>query len=148
MTRATPRNRPRAILARVVLPRWGMPDDARQILGKSGEDLACAELQRLGYAILERRYRTRYGEIDIVASDGETTVFVEVKTRAGDTYGGGADAVTAWKQRRIAQMAVDFLSRRRLHDRPCRFDVVVVDLLDPGHDPRIVVYRSAFDAPF
>ena len=109
-----------------------------------GEDLACAELERLGYAILDRRYRTRFGEIDIVASIDDVTVFVEVKARAGEQFGGGAEAVTRWKQRRIAQMAVDYLARHRLHDRPCRFDVVVVELADGG--PRIQVYAHAFDA--
>ena len=121
-----------------------MSSDARQHLGKMGEDLACAELSRRGYAVLARRYRTRFGEIDIVARDGDVTVFVEVKTRAGDEYGGGAEAVTGWKQRRITQMAVDYLSRNQLHDRPCRFDVVVVDLA--GESTRIEVYAHAFDA--
>jgi putative endonuclease len=120
-----------------------MKDDGRQSLGKLGEDLACAELTRLGYAILERRYRTRFGEIDIVAREAGAVVFVEVKTRTGPAFGGGAEAVTAPKQRRIAQMAVDFLSRHRLHDRACRFDVVAVSF-ERGQ-PRIVVYANAFD---
>lgn len=120
-----------------------MEHDARQSLGKRGEDLACAELRRRGYAILERRYRTRFGEIDIVARDAGVVVFVEVKARVGDAFGGGAEAVTAPKQRRVAQMAVDFLSRRRLHDQPCRFDVVAVSF-ERGQ-PRIEVYVNAFD---
>jgi putative endonuclease len=121
-----------------------MSDDARQILGKLGEDLACAELERRGYAILERRYRTRFGEIDIVAREGGTTVFVEVKTRVGEQFGGGAEALTAWKQRRITQMAVDYLARHRLHDRPCRFDVVTIEM--EGGQPLIQVYAHAFDS--
>ena len=72
------------------------------------------------------------------------TVFVEVKARAGEQFGGGAEAVTAWKQRRMAQMAVDYLARHRLHDRPCRFDVVTVEM-DDGQ-PRVEVYAHAFDA--
>ena len=122
----------------------GMSEDARQKLGKLGEDLACAELARRGYSILARRYRTRFGEIDIIARDNDVTVFIEVKTRRGDEFGGGAEAVTAWKQRRITQMAVDYLARQRLHDRPCRFDVVVVDLTDPT--ACVEVYAHAFDA--
>jgi putative endonuclease len=121
-----------------------MSDDARQILGKLGEDLACAELERLGYAILDRRYRTKFGEIDIVASVDGVTVFVEVKTRVGEQFGGGAEALTAWKQRRITQMAVDYLARHRLHDRPCRFDVVTIEM--DGGQPSIQVYAHAFDA--
>jgi putative endonuclease len=120
-----------------------MADDARQLLGKMGEDLACGELERLGYAILDRRYRTRLGEIDIVASIDGVTVFVEVKARAGEQFGGGAEAVTRWKQRRVAQMAVDYLARHRLHDRPCRFDVVTVEVTDGQH--RVQVYAHAFD---
>jgi putative endonuclease len=121
-----------------------MVSDGRQALGLSGEDLACAELARRGYAIVERRYRTRFGEIDIVARHGDTWVFVEVKTRAGADFGDGADAVTESKQRRVAQMAVDFVSRRRLHDQPCRFDVVIVSVRDGS--PRVDVYENAFDA--
>jgi len=123
-----------------------MSDDGRQILGKHGEDLACAELERRGYAILDRRYRTKFGEIDIVAREGEVTVFVEVKTRVGDQFGGGAEALTGWKQRRLTQMAVDYLARHRLHDRPCRFDVVAIDI--EGGQPRIQVYAHAFDASY
>lgn len=122
-----------------------MDDCDRQTLGKTGEELACSELERRGYVILARRYRSRFGEIDIVARDGQVTVFVEVKARAGDEFGGGAAAVTLWKQRRIAQMALDYLSRHSLHDRPCRFDVVTVDVHDK--QPEIVVYADAFEAP-
>ena len=113
----------------------------RQALGKTGEDLAVGELERRGYAILARRYRTRHGEIDIVARDGQTTVFVEVKVRAGAECGTAAEAVTPAKQRRLASMAVDFLARNRLMDRPCRFDVVAID----GPSQAITVYPSAFE---
>jgi putative endonuclease len=120
-----------------------MRNNGRQLLGILGENIACAELQQRGYAILERRYRTRYGEIDIVARDGDVTVFVEVKTRDGNDFGDGAEAVTPWKQRRVAKMAVDFLVRHRLHDRPCRFDVVAVDV--SGGTTKVEVYTHAFD---
>jgi putative endonuclease len=123
-----------------------MSDDGRQFLGKLGENLACDELERRGYAILARRYRTRFGEIDIVARDGDTTVFVEVKARAGDEFGGAAAAVTAVKQRRITYMASDYLSRHRLHDRPCRFDVVAIDVVDG--QPRVEVYPHAFESAY
>ena len=123
-----------------------MTNDNRQSLGQTGEDLACDELQRRGYEILARRYRTRFGEIDIIASCDQTIVFVEVKSRAGDEFGGGAAAVTPWKQRRIAQMALDYLARHRLHDRPCRFDVVTIDITEDDR-ANIIVYPHAFDAP-
>ena len=123
-----------------------MAPDRRQILGEAGEKLACAELQRRGYAILARRYRTRFGEIDIVARDGTTTVFVEVKSRLSDDFGGGADAVTAWKQRKVTRMAIDYLARHGLHDRPCRFDVVTVDLVDGL--PQVEVFADAFESAY
>lgn len=120
-----------------------MAGDHRQSLGKLGEDLACAELQRRGYAVIDRRYRTRFGEIDIVCRDHGAIVFVEVKTRTTDRFGGAAEAVTVPKQRRIAQMAVDFLSRRGLGDCRCRFDVVAVLLA--GGTTHIDVFENAFD---
>lgn len=118
--------------------------DRRQSLGKAGEDLACAELRRRGYAILARRYRTRYGEIDIVARDGSTIVFVEVKARRDERFGTAAAAVTGWKQLRIARMAADYLVRHRLADVPSRFDVVAIDYGDLK--PRVEVYTHAFTA--
>jgi len=121
-----------------------MTNDSRQALGMSGEDLACAELQRRGYVIVERRYRTRFGEIDIIAKDGPTTVFIEVKARMTQEFGGAAAAMTRWKQRRIARMAVDYLARQNLHDCPCRFDVVAIDFNES--EPRIIVYPNAFNA--
>ena len=119
--------------------------EQRQHLGESGEDLACRELGARGYAILARRYRTRHGEIDIVARDGDTIVFVEVRLKTTGEFGTAAESVTPWKQRRVAAMAVDYLARNRLTDRPCRFDVVAIDLLERG-DPQITVIQSAFDA--
>src|SRR5262245_29601678 len=111
----------------------------------SGEDLTFAELQLRGYAIVERRYRTRFGEIDIIAKDGPTTVFVEVKARMTQEFGGAAAAMTGWKQRRIARMALDYLARRSLHDCPCRFDVVAIDFNES--EPHVIVYPNAFDVP-
>lgn len=117
---------------------------ARQSLGKIGEDLACRELERRGYAILARRYRWRGGEIDIVARDGRTVVFVEVKAREGRAFGEAAEAVTALKRRRIAQAAVDYVRRHGRAECACRFDVVSIHL--DGGEPQIEVYQNAFDA--
>jgi putative endonuclease len=121
-----------------------MAPDARHLLGKTGEDLACAELTQRGYEILVRRYRTRYGEIDIIARSEGCLVFVEVKAREGDEFGGGGAAVTVAKQQRIVRMAIDFLARRGLQDQPCRFDVVTIDLAQGT--PKIEVYPHAFTA--
>jgi putative endonuclease len=118
-------------------------EDPRHILGKFGEDIACAELVRLGYEILVRRHRTRYGEIDVIAKDGDTTVFVEVKTREGSAFGTGAESIAPWKQQRLGRMAIDYAARNNLLDTPCRLDVVEVTL--GAGEPRIEVYRNAFD---
>jgi putative endonuclease len=120
--------------------------DAQQQVGKTGEDVACAELRRLGYAILARRYRTRVGELDIVARDGDTLVFVEVKARRTVAFGAPEEAVTWRKQRKLQVMAGDFLARSRLRDVPCRFDVVSVSFAGRVGAPRVEVFRQAFDA--
>ena len=119
---------------------------ARIALGKTGEDLACRELARRGYAILARRYRLRGGELDIVARDGRTLVFVEVKARQDQAFGRAAEAVGIIKQRRLARLAQQYVARHRLVDRPCRFDVVSIDL-ESGR-PAIEVFQSAFDVSF
>ena len=96
--------------------------------GKTGRSRGARELERRGYAILARRYRTRHGEIDIVARDGETIVFVEVKARRDRGVRrrgrGGRPPRSSGGSR---SMAADYLARHRLLDRPCRFDVVAID---------------------
>jgi putative endonuclease len=116
----------------------------RVILGEFGEDLACRELERRGYAILARRYRCRIGEIDIVAKDGGTIVFVEVKARGGRAFGAAAEAVTPLKRRNLAMVAVEYLATHHPWKRPCRFDVVSIHL-ESGR-PVVEVYQNAFDA--
>jgi putative endonuclease len=117
---------------------------ARQTLGRIGEDLACRELERRGYAILARRYRRRGGELDIVARDGPTLVFVEVKSREGRAFGEAAEAVTAWKRRRIVSLALDYMVRHRQLECACRFDVVSIYVGPEG--TTIEVYQNAFSA--
>jgi putative endonuclease len=101
--------------------------DARPQLGLDGEEEARRFLERLGYRILARRFRSRLGEIDLVAEDGATIVFVEVKTRRTSGAGSPEESVTPAKQRKIVRMAETFLLARGLHGRNCRFDVVAVD---------------------
>jgi putative endonuclease len=117
---------------------------ARVSLGIAGENLACEELQRRGYAILARRYRRPSGEIDIIALEADTVVFIEVKTRTGVEYGSGAEAVTAAKQRRLARLASEFMVRSGFTNRSCRFDVVAI-VLD-GERTAVEVYTNAFHA--
>jgi putative endonuclease len=115
---------------------------ARQRLGQRGEDLACAALEARGYGVLHRRYRTRYGEIDIVAQHEGVLVFVEVRARGSGRFGHPAESVGTQKQQRVAAMAESYLGREGAANRICRFDVVAVETdLDP---PRITVYPDAF----
>ena len=81
--------------------------------------------------------------MDIIARDGETTVFVEVKARQDHEFGGAGEAVHALKRRRMSRVALDYVMRNRLADRPCRFDVVSIHL-DDG-TPVIEVFQNAFD---
>ena len=118
---------------------------SRVIFGKTGEDLAVRELERRGYAIVARRYRQRGGELDIIARDGPTLVFVEVKTRQDRAFGDAAEAVGLFKRRRMARLAQDYVFRHRLSDCPCRFDVVAIHT-DEGR-PVIEVFQNAFDMP-
>src|SRR5205809_4625510 len=94
----------------------------RIALGKTGEDLACRELERRGYAIVARRYRRRGGELDIIAKDGETLVFIEVKSRQDHAFGNAAEAVGLMKQRRMVRVALDYMARSHLTNCACRFD--------------------------
>lgn len=116
----------------------------RQQLGLDGEQCAVEALLAHGYVILARRYRTRSGELDIVARDGETLVFVEVKARRGVAFGQPADAVHWRKRRRLARLAHAFIAHARLQHVPCRFDVVAIVWQD-GRAPDVQVFRHAFD---
>lgn len=110
-----------------------MQGHANQALGARGEELASRHLQGAGYRILERNFRSRGGEVDIVVRDHDgTIVFVEVKTRSNLAFGLPQLAVTSRKQRQIAKGALSWLSRHGCHDQAARFDVVAVLLHDDG----------------
>ena len=103
---------------------------------------ACSELmQRAGLRILARNWRCRLGEIDLVADDAGTLVFAEVRLRRSPRFGGAAGSVTVAKQSRLVAAAGLYAAGRR--ERPCRFDVLLLDSLDP---PRIEWIRNAFGA--
>jgi putative endonuclease len=109
--------------------------------GRAAEELAARSLERQGLEILERNYRCRAGEIDLVARDGDTLVFVEVRFRGSESFGGARASVDRAKQRRILAAARHYLAGRP--ERPCRCDVVVLDRLDPA---RVDWIRDAFRA--
>ena len=110
-----------------------------QAAGGAAEEQAAEFLERHGLAIVMRNYRTKAGEIDLVARDGATLVFVEVRMRSGARYGGALASITPRKRRRIVAAAHQFLMRLA-RVPPCRFDVVAVD----GGEPEWI--RGAFDA--
>src|SRR5215217_7938056 len=116
--------------------------NARQQLGADGESMACAELERLGYRIVERNYRIPAGEIDIVAEDAGTIVFVEVKTKTDGSYGDPVDEVTPQKQRQIISMGHWYSTYCLPPDTACRFDVVAIDV--SVMPPKITIYQDAF----
>ena len=111
--------------------------------GKRGEELAAAYLAEAGYRIVERNYRCLFGEIDIVAEEGETLVFIEVKRRRSDAYGEPQLAVGHQKQKKISRIAMHYIQEKRLQHRPARFDVAAVKLLPSGC--RIEIIRNAFE---
>lgn len=112
--------------------------------GASGEDAAVAHLSRLGCAILDRNFRTRAGEIDIVAREGETTVFVEVKRREAAGHGTAAEFVSPAKMRRVVSAARLYAARHGLSESPIRFDVIAIDVMDGREQLRH--HKGAFDA--
>ena len=117
-----------------------------RLLGARGEALAAGFLRRRGLRVIVRGYRTRRGEIDLIAREGDTLVFVEVKTRR---RGDPAEAVTPRKQRRVARAAFRFMRYYGL-DRVgvrCRFDIVAVVWPDDRGRPSIEHYRDAFQMP-
>ena len=106
--------------------------DGRRRLGAFGERLAAAHLEAKGYRIRDRNYRCREGEIDIVAQDGETLVFVEVRTRRGDALGGPAESVTATKQSRLVAAATAYVQTLAEPPADQRIDVVAIQLSPAG----------------
>lgn len=116
---------------------------ARQALGLEGETRACHAIEARGYRVLARRYRTRHGEIDIVARHDAAIVFVEVKARRGRAFGDPAASVTWQKQRRLVAMAADYLARHHLERVAVRFDVVSV-AFDHTAPPAVTVFPDAF----
>jgi putative endonuclease len=117
-----------------------------QKFGERGENLAVWYLKKNGYKIIEQNYRNRLGEIDIVARDKKTIVFVEVKSRKSIRYGSPKWAVTPKKQRRISMVALYYLKDTRQTDAKARFDVVAIT---SNHDaPRIEIVKNAFDLAY
>jgi len=115
-------------------------------LGQRGERAAERFLRRKGYKIVARRERGRLGELDLVAVDGRTVVFIEVKTRTSHSAGHPAEAVGADKQQRLTRLALGYLKRHGLLEHKARFDVVAVTWPDDARHPHIDHFQNAFEA--
>ncbi len=113
-------------------------------VGRYGEDIAAAWLSEHGYVIIERNYRRRFGEVDIIAKQGEYLVFIEVKTRSSSRFGTPFDAVTVKKQQQLSRIADDYLLHHGQANTLCRFDVLAVSL-ESGKPPRVDIIVNAFE---
>ena len=105
----------------------------KKFLGRVGEEKAAEFLRKKGFKIIKTNYKTHAGEIDIIAEDNGTLVFVEVKTRSGDAYGLPCEAVDLKKQEKYFKVATEYLQREKKLDSPCRFDVVEIEKGEINH---------------
>jgi putative endonuclease len=128
------------------LRQWWLRLRPPQSLGQRGERAAARFLKRRGYKIVARGERDRIGELDLVAVDGQTIVFVEVKTRASQDAGHPVEAVDADKQSRLTRLALTYLKRHDLLEYPARFDVVAITWAEDAKHPRIEHFPNAFEA--
>ena len=118
----------------------------RQEFGRKAETIAIRTLKRGGYKIIEQNYRTRIGEIDIIAKDGKTIAFVEVKARKTTRYGHPKHAVTHAKQRKISMVALEYLKSTGQNSAKARFDVVAITSM--SYDPQIEIIKNAFELAY
>ena len=117
-------------------------------LGAKGEEVAVNYLKSRGYRIVERNYRIRFGEIDIIAEQGDDLVFIEVKTRSGTLFGSPFESVTKQKQKQLSKVALEYISKQGFHNRPARFDVVGIELQkgsETFQDAAVELLQNAFD---
>ncbi len=122
-------------------------DEGNIPLGQQGEALACQYLSRLGYRVIVKNYRTKLGEIDIIAEEQGALVFVEVKTRRGHQCGHPFEAVTPAKCRQISKVALQYLAETGKEGHPARFDVVAISLVGEAA-PVIELAKNAFDLSY
>ena len=113
-----------------------------KLLGRTGEDRAARFLVNQGYRILERNYRTRSGEIDLIGLHLGTVAFIEVKTRSSDAFGAPELAVNHRKQQRMIKAALGYIKANKLHQVPCRFDVVAINT---ANEQQVELIQNAFE---
>ncbi len=116
----------------------------KNLLGNQGEKYAAKYLKKQGYQILSRQYRNRFGEIDLIAVDGNVLVFIEVKTRRSDYQGKPEEAVTPKKQGQIRRVALSYMKKKNLEGTPFRFDVVSLLWPESSKIPELKHIKNAF----
>ena len=119
--------------------------DSRRELGAKGEKFAAKFLKRRGYKIIQRNYRCKLGEMDIIAERGGTTVFVEVTSRRTAEFGPPQSAVTAAKRSQISKVALCYIREKNLIGQSCRFDVLALSFLSDSRRPKIEHIENAFE---
>ena len=117
--------------------------DYKRRLGRRGEEIAVAYLQRQGYRVMARNWRCPAGELDIVAREGETLAFVEVRTRRGDRFGTPEESITPTKQAKLVELAQTYLQENGLTDQNWRIDVVAVEMDRGSGVKRVNLIRNA-----
>ena len=115
-------------------------------LGKKGENLALKTIRNMGYQDIVQNYRCRLGEIDLIARDGDTLVFLEIKTRRTGSTADAKEAVNARKRRQISKVALNYMKTNNCENTRARFDVVAISLV--GSSPKIEVIKNAFDLAY
>ena len=120
---------------------------SRDTLGRRGEEEAAKYLKSIGYRIVATRERILRGDIDLVALDGRTVVFVEVRSRSDTVHGHPAETIGHRKQRRVAQLATAYIRRHRLEDCSVRIDVVTVTFDGADGRPHVEHFQNAFESP-
>jgi putative endonuclease len=120
-------------------------EDTTRARGIRGESLAVKYLKKKGYKIIERNYRCQWGEIDLIARDGKTLIFVEIKSRSSSDFGLPQDAVDRFKQEKLIQAAKAYMAEHHVQETiPARFDVVAVQLTPSG--PEMELIKDAFQS--
>ena len=114
----------------------------RRALGQQGEEIAALYLQEQGYKILERNYRSRYGELDIICHKNGIMVFVEVKTRRSQLFGSPEEAITNSKIQHIKKVAIIYLAENKMAYKEIRFDVITI--LMQSDEPSLNHIEAAF----
>ena len=112
-------------------------------IGQKGENLAVEYLQKLGYKVLERNYRCKLGEVDIIALNNDTLVFIEVRTRSSLDFGLPQESINRRKRHQISKVALEFMLRKKMKNIPARFDVVAISL-EPGKE-KVDHIKDAFE---